>query len=114
VPRPHPVLLTEPSGIRVRQMTAFARLVVLAMIAPVRSASIRQAPLRFAFVRFAPRRLALRRLAREILQPVQLRSGEAVYPIRLQRLAFAPFLRTHAPDRQQLVARAFAFLLFLP
>lgn len=68
---PHPELLTEPSGIVVRQKMALYRLVALVTVAPLRLASTRQEPLRFAFVRLAPLRLAPRRLARLILQPVQ-------------------------------------------
>jgi hypothetical protein len=71
VPRPHPLLLIEPSAIRVRQKTALARLVLLAIVAPNKSASIRHDPLRLALVRLAPRRLAPRRFARLMLQPVQ-------------------------------------------
>lgn len=78
VPLAHLESLVEPSGIEVLQKMALARLVVLAKMAPVKSASIRRAPLRLALVTFAPSRFAPFRLARERLQPVQSRLGGAV------------------------------------
>ena len=98
---PHPELLTVPSGMIVRQNVALARFVVLANVAPVKSALTRHDPLRFATDKVAPRALTPRRLARLMLHPVQLRFSNAVEPSRSHRLTFAPMRGMQAPGRQQ-------------
>ncbi len=78
VPLWQPLLLTEPSGMMVRQKIALYRLVLLAKVASVKSASTRQAPLRLARVKLTPVRSAPPRLARERLQRVQSSGSGAV------------------------------------
>ena len=77
-----PVLLMLPLGILVRQKMAPLRLVLAAIVAPLRSASTKQTRLRFALVKLAPLASARSRLELLRLQLVQLTFSSALEPVK--------------------------------
>ena len=87
---PHPLLLTLPSGMVVRQKMAPPRLVEPLNRTPLRLASIRHALPRLAPRKLAPEASAPTRLIPPALQPVQLTFFRALVPAKSQFWRLAP------------------------
>lgn len=86
----HPLLLTRPSGMTVRQKTAPPRFVEPLNLALVRLASIRHALPRLAPLKFAPEASAPMRLMPPALQDRQLAFFRALEPVKSQFWRLAP------------------------